>query len=133
MRTILLSIIPLFLMSAQCFSQTDDYAPEKENAVQRTKPGKQLYKEDEPCGAYFWKSEKADKSGAIALYYFYGSTEYGKGKLGLYQRMRYRVVVDESKDPPTAQITRDGQGIVKEVIVRMTDKERQAAGACFPN
>ena len=78
------ALIPLLLVSAHCFSQTDDYAPEKENVIQRIIPGKQLYKEDEPCGSYFWKSEKADKSGAIALYYFYGSTEYGKGKLGLY-------------------------------------------------
>jgi hypothetical protein len=114
------------------FAQTDDYAPEKENTIQRTKPGKQLNKEDEPCGGYFWRSEKADPSGAIAVYYFYGSTEYGKGKMGLYQKVRYRAVVNDEKDPPTAQIIKDDHGIVKEVVIRLTRREFETSKACFP-
>src|SRR6185369_7287541 len=46
-------LIPLLLLAFPGFPQTDDYAPEKENVIQRTKPGKQLHKEDEPCGSYF--------------------------------------------------------------------------------
>ncbi|HEY2016143.1 MAG TPA: hypothetical protein VGH38_21720 [Bryobacteraceae bacterium] len=115
-----------------CYAQSADYPPEQENAIQKTKPGKQLYKEDEPCGGYFWKSEKADKSGAVALYFFYGSTEYGKGKLGMYQQSRYRVVVNEKKDPPTAQVIKDGSGSLKEVKVQMTHAEFEASRSCFP-
>jgi hypothetical protein len=125
-------LIPGLLVSAHGFSQTDDFAPEKENAIQKTKPGKQLHKEDEPCGTYFWKSQKADPSGAVALYYFYGSTEYGKGKMGLYQQVRYRAVVNDEKDPPTAQIIKDDHGIVKEVVVRMSKQEFEASKSCFP-
>ena len=125
-------LIPCLLVSAHGFSQTGDYAPEKENAIQKIKPGKQLHKEDEPCGAYFWKSQKADPSGATALYYFYGSTEYGKGKMGLYQQVRYRAVVDDEKDPPTAQVIKDDHGIVKEVVVRMSSQAFEASRSCFP-
>ncbi|MBZ5618321.1 MAG: hypothetical protein LAQ69_06225 [Acidobacteriia bacterium] len=132
MRIARYALIPWLVLWAHGFSQTDDYAPEKENAIQKIKPGKQLYKEDEPCGAYFWKSEKADRSGATALYYFYGSAEYGKGKMGLYQKVRYRVVVNDEKDTPTAQIVKDDHGIVKEVVVRMTRREFDASKACFP-
>jgi hypothetical protein len=128
------SAIPLWLLlSACCFAQaqTGDYPPERENAVQKIKPGKQLFKEDEPCGDYFWKSLKADRSGAVALYYFFGSTEYGKGKMGLYQQVFFRVETNEAKDPPTAQVVKEG-GTVKEVIIRMTRREWEAARACFP-
>jgi hypothetical protein len=125
-------LILCLLVSAHGFSQTGDYAPEKENAIQKIKPGKQLHKEDEPCGAYFWKSQKADPSGATALYYFYGSTDYGKGKMGLYQQVRYRAVVDDEKDPPTAQVIKDDHGIVKEVVVRMSSQAFEASRSCFP-
>jgi hypothetical protein len=125
-------LIPCLLVSARGFSQTDDYPPEKENVIQKIKPGKQLHKEDEPCGDYLWKSQKADPGGATALYYFYGSTEYGKGKMGLFQKVHYRAVVNNEKDPPTAQIIKDDHGIVKEVIVRMTRQEFEAAKSCFP-
>ena len=120
------------LVCACGFPQTSDYPPEQENALQKIKPGKQLYKEDEPCGGYFWKSQKAARGGATVLYFFYGSTEYGKGKLGMYEQVKYRVVVNEAKDPPTAQVVKNGDGTVKEVKVQMTDAEHQASGACFP-
>jgi hypothetical protein len=121
------------LLPASCFSQTGsgDYPPEQENVIQKIKPGKQLFKEDEPCGEYFWKSLKADRSGAVALYYFFGSTEYGKGKLGLYQQVYYRVETDGKKDPPTAQVIKTAGGIVKEVLIRMTGRELEASRACF--
>lgn len=125
-------LIPGLLVLAHGFSQTDDYAAEKENVIQKTKPGKQLHKEDQPCGAYFWRSEKADPSGATAVYYFYGSTEYGKGKMGLYQKVRYRAVRNAEKDPPTVQIVKDDQGIVKEVVVRLTPQQFEASKTCFP-
>jgi hypothetical protein len=120
------------LVSAHGYPQTSGYPPERENAVQRTKPGKQLFKEDEPCGAYFWKSVKADPGGAVALYFFYGSPEYGKGKLGLYRQAKYRVVVNERKDPPTAQVIKDEKGSLTEVRVQMTKAEFEASRGCFP-
>ena len=121
------------LLPASCFSQTGsgDYPPEQENAIQKIKPGKQLFKEDEPCGEYFWKSLKADRSGAVTLYYFFGSTEYGKGKLGLYQQVLYRVETKEEKDPPTAQVIRSAAGTVKEVVIRMSRRELEASRGCF--
>ena len=120
------------LVSAHGYAQTSDYPPEQENALQRTKPGKQLFKEDEPCGAYLWKSTKADRSGAVVLYFFYGSTEYGKGKMGMYQQAKYHVVVNEEKDPPTAQVIKDPDGSLKEVKLHMTRAEFQASRGCFP-
>ena len=124
-------LIACLLVLAAGFAQTDDYAPEKENAIQKTKPGKQLHKEDEACGSYFWRSQKGDPSGAPAVYYFYGSTEYGKGKMGLYQQLLYHAVVDEGKETPTAQVIKDNRGIVKEVVVRMTRQELEASKSCF--
>jgi len=119
------------LVCAHGYPQASDYPPEQENALQKTKPGKQLFKEDEPCGAYFWKSLKADRSGAVALYFFYGSTEYGKGKLGMYPQAKYRVVLNEDKEPPTAQVIKDEAGSLKEVRVQMTKAEFQSARGCF--
>ena len=121
------------LSAAYCIAQTQsgDYPPERENALHKIKPGKQLFKEDEPCGEYFWKSEKADRSGATALYYFFGSTEYGKGKLGLYQQVYFRVETNQEKDPPTAQVIKTAGGTVKEVVIRMTARELEASRACF--
>jgi len=44
------------LFSVLCFAQADDYAPEKENVLLKTRLGKQLFKEDVQCGNYFWIS-----------------------------------------------------------------------------
>jgi len=121
----------LILAAAYAIAQTSDYPPEQENALQKTVPGKQLFKEDVACGAYFWKSQKASPRG-VAVYFFYGSTDYGKGKLGLYLQSKYRVELNESKDPPTAQAVKSKSGDLSEIVVRMTDKEFQASGACFP-
>ena len=126
--------ICLWLVSAACCisqTQTGEYPPERENALHKIKPGKQLFKEDEPCGQYFWKSQKADRSGATTLYYFFGSTEYGKGKLGLYQQVFFRVETNEEKDPPTAQVIKTDGGTVKEVVIRMSKRELEASHACF--
>jgi len=131
MKSVVYAWIAL-LVSAQGHAQTSGYPPEQENALQKIVPGKQLYKEDQPCGAYFWKSEKAGRSGAVALYFFYGSTEYGKGKLGMYQQAKFHVVVNEQKDPPTAQAIKDRDGSLKEVKVQMTKAELQSSRSCFP-
>jgi hypothetical protein len=131
MRTTLSRFTLALLVTAHCSSQTPDYSPQNENALQKIKPGKQLYKEDEPCGQYFWKTLKATAVGPVALYYFFGSTEYGKGKMGLYPQPRYRVAINEEKDPPTAQAAFDSKGL-KEVRVQMTQREFDAAGQCFP-
>ena len=54
----------MLLFSAFCLAQTDDYAPEKENVLLKTRAGKQLFKEDVQCGNYFWISVKAAVNGA---------------------------------------------------------------------
>ena len=125
-------IFLVFSITARVGAQSSGYPPEQENALQRTRPGKQLFREDEPRGAYLWKSLKAGRSGAVTLYYFYGSTEYGKGKLGMYRQADYRVRVDARKDPPTAQVIKDSTGNLKEVRIRMTAAGFSAARACFP-
>ena len=123
----------IFLLAAMCcLPQTNEYPPEKENVLLKTQPGKQLFQEDVRCGDYFWKSEKADKTGATVLYYFYGDPSWGKNKLGLYRIAVFHVVVDPEKDPPTAQIIRDQEGKLTEVRVRMTAAQREASKACFP-
>ena len=124
--------ILLCLAAAVCASaQPAQYAADQENAVFKTVPGKQLFHEDVRCGDYFWKSDKADKSGALILYFFYGDPGYGKGKLGLYKQKAYKVVINEEKDPPTAQVINEG-GNFKEVRVQMTRAEYEKSKACFP-
>jgi hypothetical protein len=121
----------LLLFSIFCFSQSDDYAPEKENVLLPTKPGKQLFKEDVRCGDYFWMSVKAAVDGTPALYYFYGDPAFGKNKVGLYRQDLYRAVVVEQKDPPTVQVIRGPEGKITEVRVRLTAAELAASMACL--
>lgn len=122
-------VIALLLAAAATAQQ--DYAPDKENVVFKTQIGKQLHKEDVQCGEYFWKSDKADKKGVTALYYFYGDPAYGKNKLGLYHQSLYKVVVNAEKEPPTVQVIRDSEGNLKEVRVQMTAAQLKASKACF--
>src|SRR5690349_7662138 len=110
LTTAILSIVLLFQPSAQ--------TPE-ENVIHKTTPGKQLFQEDVQCGSYFWRSERADKSGAVTVYFFFGPQEYGKGKVGIYKQSLYDVVVNEDKDPPTAQIVVDDSGFVKSIKVQI--------------
>jgi hypothetical protein len=120
-------LIGLLAVASPCA----DFAAGDENPVHKTQPGKQLAKEDAPCGSYFWKSEKA-KPGSVVVYYFYGSTEWGKGKMGMYPIKDFRVTVSPEKDPPTAQVVSDRNGNFQEVRVRMTDEELQKSRSCFP-
>jgi hypothetical protein len=71
------------------------------------------------------------KVGPVVIYYFFGSTEYGKGKLGIYRPGQFAIVVNEAKDPPTVQVVQDAQGKFKEVRLQITQKEYDAAKACF--
>ncbi|HTX34771.1 MAG TPA: hypothetical protein VME43_07115 [Bryobacteraceae bacterium] len=112
-------------------AQTEDYPRESENALQRTTPAKRLFPEDVPCGGYLWKSEHKAELHMVAIYYFFGSTDYGKGKMGLYPQSLYHAVINEQRDPPTAQVVMEG-GHLKEVKIQMTAKEYQAARQCFP-
>jgi hypothetical protein len=111
--------------------QTDDYPRDRENALQRTNPAKRLFPEDVPCGGYLWKSEHKAELHMLALYYFFGSTDYGKGKMGLYPQNLFRAVVNEQRDPPTAQVIME-DGTLKEIRIQMTSKEYEAARQCFP-
>jgi hypothetical protein len=122
----------VLLLSGRCFAQADDYAPEKENVLLKTQPGKQLFKEDVQCGNYFWISLKAAVNGTPVLYYFYGDPAFGKNKVGLYRQDLYRAVVSYLKDPPTVQVIRGPQGAIDEIRVRMTAAELESSRACFP-
>src|SRR5689334_6782338 len=95
----------LIAAAACCYAQAPAF--DKENALLKTVPGKKLFKEDVPCGDYFWKSEKADKNGAVILYFFFGDPAYGKNKIGMYKQKDYKVVLNDEKDPPTAQVVID--------------------------
>ena len=118
----------VLISSTPFFAQNSDSSIEREEAIQKTVPDKKLAKEDVPCGNYFWVSRK---TGTTYLYYFFGSTEWGKGKVGFYQQSLYHVVVIDDKDPPTVQRIKDAKGNITEVRVQMTGRELAASGACF--
>jgi hypothetical protein len=126
----LLTIGALLAVPLCSLAQADPYAADKENVVFKTVPGKQLFQEDIRCGEYFWKSDKADKTGATVLYFFYGDPAYGKNKLGIYKQKTYRVTINEEKDPPTAQVVNEG-GTFKELRVQMTKAQFELSKACF--
>jgi hypothetical protein len=119
----------LLSLAAAALFQTA--TPAGEQVILKTVAGRQLFPEDIACGDYFWRSEKADRGGAVMIYYFFGSPDYGKSKLGLYRRDRFRIIVDESRDPPTARVLTDDRGAFRSVEVRMTGRERSASAACF--
>ncbi len=121
------------LFSVLCFAQADDYAPEKENVLLKTRLGKQLFKEDVQCGNYFWISVKAAVNGAPVLYYFYGDPAFGKNKVGLYRQDLFRAVVADEKDPPTVQVIRAREGNIREIRVRLTTAELASSKSCFPD
>lgn len=77
-----------------------------EETIQRTISGRELDPGDEPCWHYLWISTK---NGTRFLYYFFGSTECGKGKIGFYQQNLYHVILDPEKKPPTVErVTKPG-------------------------
>jgi hypothetical protein len=121
----------LILLVCLAAAQSDDYPRERENVLHPTNPAKRLFADDTACGGYLWKSEHKTELHMVALYYFFGSTDYGKGKMGLYPQSLYRAVINEERDPPTAQVVMDHNS-VKEVKIQMTAKQYQAAGPCFP-
>jgi hypothetical protein len=117
-----------FLSPAIFLAQTPGSSVEKEEPIQKTIPDKRLTKEDVQCGNYFWISKK---TGTTFLYYFFGSTEWGQGKMGYYQQNLYHVVVNADRDPPTVQRIRDDKGNITEVKIQMTKQELAASSACF--
>ena len=130
----------LFALVCLAAAQNDDYPRERENVLQHTNPSKRLFADDTPCGGYLWKSEHKSELHMVALYYFFGSTDYGKGKMGLYPQSLYRAVINEQRDPPTVQVVMDRQGkgawsggSVKEVRIQMTSREFESARQCFPD
>jgi hypothetical protein len=120
----------MLLVSTFGFPQGPDSSKEPEDAIQKTAPDRKLDKEDVPCGNYLWV---ATKTGTKFLYYFFGSTEWGKGKVGFYQQRLYRAVVNDAKEPPTVQRMKDGQGNVTEIRIQMTGRELEASSACLPD
>jgi hypothetical protein len=114
--------------STPFFAQNSDSSNEREEAIQKTAPDRKLAKEDVQCGNYFWASRK---TGTTFLYYFFGSAEWGQGKVGFYQQTLYHVVVNDDKDPPTVQRIKDAKGNLTEVRVQMTGRELAASGVCF--
>jgi hypothetical protein len=118
----------VFLSPTLFLAQAPDSSIEKEEAIGKTMPDKKLAKEDVQCGNYFWISKK---TGTTFLYYFFGSTEWGKGKIGYYQQNLYHVAVNADKDPPTVQRIRDAKGNLTEIRVQMTERELAASRACL--
>ena len=110
------------------FPQTSDLANEREEALQKTAPDRKLDKEDVQCGNYLWVSTK---TGTRFLYYFFGSAEWGKGKVGFYEQSLYHVVINADKDPPTVRRMQDAQGSVTEIRIQMTRQELAESSACL--
>ncbi len=119
-------LLPAVWLVALAFSP-QPAAPEPEAPIQKTAADRKLDQSDEPCGHYFWI---ARKNGEKFLYYFFGSAEWGKSKVGFYSENLYRVVVDPDKTPPTVQRITTG-GRVSEVRVRMTSEELAASSGCL--
>lgn len=119
-----------FLAAVLAAAQADDYPRERENKLHPTTPAKRLFPDDTPCGGYLWKSNHTAELHMVAIYYFFGSTDYGKSKMGLYPQKLYHAVVNEDRDPPTAQVVMD-DGSAKEIRIQMTSKEYEAARQCF--
>lgn len=119
----------MLFISALGFPQGSDSSNEPEETIQKTSPDRKLDKEDVQCGNYLWV---ATKTGTKFLYYFFGSTEWGKGKVGFYQQRLYRAVVNAGKEPPTVQRFKDAQGNVTEIRIQMTGQELEASSACLP-
>ncbi len=119
----------MVLVSTLGLPQGPDSSNEPEEAIQKTAPDRKLDKEDVQCGNYLWVSTK---TGTKFLYYFFGSTEWGKGKVGFYQQRLYRAVVNAGKEPPTVQRIKDSQGTVTAIRIQMTAKELEASVACLP-
>jgi hypothetical protein len=115
----------MLLLSTLAFPQASN---EPEDALQKTAPDRKLNKEDVPCGNYLWISTK---TGTKFLYYFFGSTEWGKGKVGFYQQSLSHVAVNAEKEPPTVQRIKDAEGGVTEIRIQMTARELSASGACL--
>ena len=111
-------------------AQSDDYPRERENQLHPTTPAKRLFPDDTPCGGYLWKSDHKSELHMTAIYYFFGSTDYGKSKMGLYPQALYHAVVNEERQTPTAQVISE-DGHVKEIRIQMTQKEYDAASPCF--
>lgn len=122
----------LLVVSLLCatpgFSQDSKEATATEEGIQKTAADRKLDKDDVQCRNYFWISTK---NGTKFLYYFFGSKEWGKGKIGFYQQSLYRVVVNAEKDPPTVRRVVDSTGIVTELRVQMTGPELTASAACL--
>jgi hypothetical protein len=123
----MVSLRCLFAVSLLCstagLSQDSNQSTAAEEAIQKTAPDRKLDRDDVQCGNYLWISTK---TGTKFLYYFFGSKEWGKGKIGFYQQNLYRVVVSAEKDPPTVQRVVDSKGMVTEIRIRMTGPELAA-------
>jgi hypothetical protein len=128
----MVSVRWLFAVSLLCAtkgrSQESRQSNPMEEVIQKTTRDRKLDKDDIQCGNYFWISTK---TGTKVLYYFFGSKEWGKGKIGFYQQDLYRVVVSAEKDPPTVQRVTDSKGSVTEIRIRMTSPELAASSACL--
>ena len=118
----------VLLLSTLGFPQTSDSPHGEEEPIQKTAPDRKLDKADVACGHYLWISEK---NGTKFLYYFFGSTEWGKGKVGYYQQTFYRAVVNAEKDPPIVQRIRDATGNVTAIRIEMAERELAASSACL--
>ena len=120
-------LLSLFLTAGPALPQ-QSAASAPEDAIQKTAPDRKLDRSDEACGHYLWISTK---NGQKFLYYFFGSTEWGKSKIGFYSQNLYHVVVDPDKDPPTVQRLTNSGGAVSEIRIRMTRDELTASSACL--
>lgn len=121
-------LLVLSLLSGEGLCQDSQHSAPAEEAIQKTIPERKLDKDDVQCGNYLWISTK---NGEKFLYYFFGSTEWGKGRIGFYQQSLYRAVVSPEKDPPTVQRVMDSKGMVTGVRIQMTAAELVASSACL--
>ena len=121
-------LICLLLLAMPGFPQTANSSKEPEEAIQKTVADRKLDQADVQCGNYLWI---ATKTGTKFLYYFFGSTEWGQGKVGFYQQTLFRVVVNADKEPPTVQRIKGADGTVSEIRIHMTERELAASSACL--
>ena len=123
-----MALVYHLLFLALLFPQATDSSNAQEEAIQKTAPDRKLDPKDVQCGDYLWISTKM---GNTFLYYFFGSKEWGKGKVGFYQQSMYHAVVNPDKDPPTVQRITDAKGNVTGIKIQMTSAQLAVSAPCL--
>jgi hypothetical protein len=100
-------LLPMVLSAALAFPQAPP-ASGTEDAIQKSVPDRKLDQSDEPFGHYLWISTK---NGNKFLYYFFGSVEWGKSKVGSISRICITWLSIPTRTHPPSSVSRTRTGV----------------------